>query len=72
MQAVGSPEAAVRRRNGDHRIEETSDFLDHSGQPLVVGLGKIALERRGLNAVDGKHGYKQRMPAERVAISRYH
>ena len=35
-------------------------------------FGKIALEGRGLDAIDWKNGQKQWMAAERVAIGRHH
>jgi hypothetical protein len=35
-------------------------------------FGEISLEGSGLDALDGKNGQQQRMPAQRIAIRRQH
>jgi hypothetical protein len=61
VQAVGSPEAAVWRRNRDHRIEEAPDFSITPDKRLWWASER-SLKGRGLNAVD--HGHKQWVPAK--------
>ena len=43
-----------------------------SASSLVVHVGKVALERRRLDAVDRQHGEEQRILAERIVIAAEH
>ena len=58
--------------DGDDRIEEAADLLDHAHQPLDVRVGRIALIRRRLDARDRQRDEQQRLPAERIAVAAEH
>ena len=70
--AVRRPEALLRRRDGDDRVEETAGLLDDVGQPLMVHFGDVALERRRLDPVDREGDQHHRVAAQRVAVSGEH
>ena len=53
--AVRRPEALLRRGDRDHRIEEHAGAVEHVGEPLVMHLRQIALERRRLDRLDRQH-----------------
>ena len=54
--------------DGDDRVEEDPDLLDHPHQPLDVGLGRIALVGRRLHPVEGQGREGERVPAEGIAV----
>ena len=56
----------------DDRIEEAADFLDDGHQPLDVRIGRIALVRCRLDAIQGKRNEEQRLAAERIVVRGEH
>ena len=72
------PVIAVRRPiavvlpDRDDRIEESAERLDHGHQPLDVRLGRIALIRRRLDAIDRQRSQDGRRAAERLTVGRQH
>ena len=65
---VGRPEALLRRCDCDDRIEKHPGAVQHVGEPAMVHLRKVALERGRLDRIDRQHGDHERMPAEGVAV----
>ena len=69
------PMVAVRREvlavlaHDDDRIEEAADLLDDRHQLLDVRVGRVALVRRRLDAVDRQRDEQQRRAAERIAVA---
>src|ERR1700733_9548900 len=68
MPAIRSPEAFLWCNHGDDRIEKTPGFIDDVGEPLVVSIGEISLERCGLDGIDRQNRKQHRMPAERLLV----
>jgi hypothetical protein len=52
MPAIRSPETFLWRHDSDDRIEKTPGFVDDVGEPFVVSIGEIPLERGGLDGID--------------------
>src|SRR5262249_22631120 len=52
----------------DDRVEKTPSLVDDVGEPFVVSIGEISLERRGLNGIDRQDGQQYRMTGQRVLI----
>ena len=67
MIAVGRPVAVVLPHD-DQRIEKAADLLDHRHQSLDVGLRRIALVRRRLDAVDRQRDDEHGAAAKRIAV----
>lgn len=57
-----------QRHDGNDRIQETAGLVDNVSQALVVSVGKIALERRCFNRIDGQNRKQDRMTTERFFI----
>src|SRR5206468_2867121 len=57
-----------RSGDRDHRIEEAPRLGDDVREALVVRVGEIALEGRGLDLVDRQDGEDERLPAERIEV----
>ena len=68
--AVRRPVLAVARRHGDDGVEEPIELVDRAGEAFDVCLREVALEGRGLDAVDGQRGEDLPVSAERVAVAR--
>jgi hypothetical protein len=71
MVAVRGPVLIVLAYEHD-RIEKASHLLDDVHQPLYVRFGRIALVRRGLDAVDGQGNEQHAGAAERIAVAAEH
>lgn len=56
MSAIGSPEPSLRCDYSDDRIEKTPGFVDDVGEPFVMSVGEIPLERSGLDNIDWQDG----------------
>ena len=65
--AVGRPVQAVRP-DGDDRVDETVDLLDHLEQPFGVRLGEVALVGGRLHLLTGQEREDLPVAADRVAI----
>src|SRR5258708_9346726 len=72
MAAVRGPEAFLGRSDRDHRIQKHPGAVEDVGELPVVGLRKIALERRGLDALDRKDREDKRVLSERIAVGAEH
>src|SRR5690242_6230739 len=79
MVAVGRPvwmsRAALLRTwspaaDHDHGIQIPAEPVHGTGESLYVGLGEIALIRRGLDQIDGKGGKELPVTAQRILIGR--
>jgi len=71
MVAIGG-QVAVLVRNGDDRIEETAERLDHSHQPLDVRLRWIALIGCRLDPIDRQRREHRGSAAEWLTVSSDH
>ena len=67
---VRRPVLAVACRHGDDGVEEAIELVDRAGESLDVRFREIALEWRGLDAVDGQGGEDLPVSAEWVAVAR--
>src|SRR6267154_687946 len=72
MPAVRGPEAFVGRGDRDHRIQKHPGAVEDVGELPVVGLREIALEGRGLDAIDGKDREQERVLPERIVVRPEH
>jgi hypothetical protein len=54
--------------DSNDRVEKTAGLVDDVSQALVVGVGEIALERRGLNCIDGQNREQYWVPGKWVFI----
>jgi len=68
MSAIRSPEASLWRHDSDDRVEKTPSFVDDVGEPFVMSIGEIPLERRGLNGIDRQNREQYWVPAERLLV----
>jgi hypothetical protein len=68
MPAIGSPEAALWRHDGNDRVEKTAGFVDYVSQTLVVSVGQVALERCRFNRIDRENRKQYWMTAERFFV----
>src|ERR1700732_4298009 len=64
MPAIRGPETSLWRHDSDDRIEKTPDFVDDVGEPFVMSIGEIPLERGGLDGIDRQYREQDRVPAE--------
>ncbi len=53
MAAIGCPKPAFGRRYGNDGVKKAVRLGDDVSQPLVVGVGQVALKRRRFDARDG-------------------
>src|SRR3954465_14684417 len=68
MVSVRRPVHPFCRRHGDDRIQVAAKLVDGVAHLADVRFGEIALERRGLDAVDGQRGEELPVRAERAAM----
>lgn len=68
MPAIWSPEPSLRCDYSNNRVEKTPSFVDDVGEPFVVSIGEISLERSGFDGIDGQNRKQEGMSAERVLV----
>jgi len=68
MHAVRCPEPFLRGGHGDDRVEEHAGAVEHIRELAMVHLGKVALERRRLDAVDRQDGHQDRLLSQGITI----
>ena len=68
MTAIRSPEASFRCHDGNDRVKEASGLIDYISEPLVMSVGEITLEWRGLNSIDGQNGHYRGVAAKGLFI----
>ena len=62
------PETSLRCDHSDDRVEKTPGFVDDVGEPFMVSVGEIPLERGGLDSIDLQNRKQDRVPAERLLV----
>src|SRR5438876_269039 len=69
MTAIGSPESLSGRNNRNHWIEIAPCLRDHISQALVMGIGEITLERRGLDRINRQNCKQYGMTTEGFLVA---